>query len=88
MEIDAHKLYHEELEYIYIQHILHAASLRFIKYKGQKPHLLAIHDIMKENYPNWKENTYLEKRETKYKIMCTLLYHKLYFLVRLLLKNK
>lgn len=84
---NADGLYHEELEYMYITHILHAASLRFLPYKEQKYNLLAIRDIMKENYPNWKENMYFGEREMKYKLMCYLLYHKLYFLVKLLKKK-
>jgi len=87
LEIQADTVYHEEIEYMYIQHILHAASLRFIPHKGQRENLVAIHDIMKENYPKWKDNMYFGERETKYKIMCYLLYHKCYFLVKLITKR-
>ncbi len=87
-ELDADKEYHEELEYMYIQHMLHAASLRFLRYKGQTHHLQAIREIMKQQYPNWKDNMYFGERETKYKIMCSLLYHRLYCIIRLLSKKK
>jgi len=85
--IEADKLYHEELEYMYITHMLHAASLRFIPYKAQKQSLHTIHTIMKETYPNWKDNMYFGEKDMKYKIMCYLLYHKLYALVRILQKK-
>lgn len=87
-EMDADREYHEELEYMYIQHMLHAASLRFLRYKGQNQHMHAIREIMKKQYPEWKENMYFGERETKYKIMCSLLYHRLYFVIRLLSKKK
>lgn len=86
-KLQADKLYHEEIEYIYIVHLLHGASLRFLNNEKEKRNLNKIHDIMKKYYPRWKDNMYYGERETKYKIICSLLYHKCYFLVRILTKS-
>lgn len=77
--------YHEELELIYIEHLLHAASLRFFKFnKTEKLH--QINQIIKEKYPNWYKNSYLKQKSLKYKIICYLFYKERYHLLKLILK--
>lgn len=78
--------FEQEIEYIYIKHLLHAASLRFINYKEDK-NLDKISNIMKSKYPKWYKNNYYNKENIKYKIVCRLLYKKHYNLVRKLLKK-
>lgn len=78
--------YTEELEFLYIKHLLHAASLRFFGFKEGKDALIKIVSIMKEKYPKWNKNRYYKKRSMKFKIVCELFYHKQYWLLRLLLK--
>lgn len=80
-------IYKEELEYYYIEHLLHAASLRFYKF-SKKEQLQRIVDIMKEKYPEWKNNVYYKQENWKYKVVCSAFYHKHYFLLKLLLKRK
>jgi len=50
--------YRGEIEYLHIHHLLHAASLRFFKFKEGKENLTKIVETMKEKYPNWKKNSY------------------------------
>lgn len=64
----------EELEFIYIKHLLHAASLRFLSYKGSKSQLKKINTLMKETFPNWKNNKYFKQENLKYKLLCKALY--------------
>ena len=66
--------YIEELEYLYIEHLLHAASLRFLNYQEGKIQRNRINKIMKDRFPNWKYNKYFKQRDFKYRLMCKLLY--------------
>lgn len=78
--------YCDELEFLYIKHLLHAASLRFWKFKEGKDSLIKIVSIMRKKYPHWNKNKYYRKRSLKFKIVCECFYHKQYWLLRLLLK--
>lgn len=78
--------YCDELEFLYIKHLLHAASLRFWKFKEGKDSLIKIVSIMRKKYPHWNKNKYYQKRSLKFKIVCECFYHKQYWLLRLLLK--
>ncbi|MBO5349929.1 MAG: glycosyltransferase family 2 protein [Clostridia bacterium] len=79
--------FYEEMEYIYINHLLHAASLRFIKYKDENENLIKISKIMKTKYPKWRKNKYYKKENWKYKLICYLLYKNKFNLVRNLIKQ-
>ena len=80
--------YHDELEYIYIEYLLHAPSLRFITYKEGKGNIKKISNIMKELFPNWQKNPYYKKHNIKYKIICSLFYHNRLTLARILLRKR
>ena len=80
--------YKNELEYLYIEHLLHAASLRFLPYDEGISSINRICDIMKEKFPNWSKNKYYKKMNFKYKIVCNLIYKKrLNFLKKILKVN-
>ena len=79
--------YHDELEYIYIEHLLHSGSLRFINNDESIPFILKIDKIMKEKFPKWRKNKYYKKENIKYKIICELLYLNKIKLVKLLLRK-
>lgn len=78
--------YNKELEFIYIEHLLHAASLRFYKF-NKFDMLEKISNIMKEYYPKWNKNIYFKKQPLKYRIVCNLFYKKNYKLLKLVLKK-
>ena len=80
--------YHDELEYIYIEYLLHAPGLRFISYKEGEDNLKRIHDIMKKLFPNWRKNKYYQKHNFKYKIICNLFYHSRITLAQILLRKR
>jgi len=80
--------YIEELEYLYIEHLLHSASLRFLKYKEGIEQIQKIARIMKQKFPKWEKNKYYRKQNIKYKIICELLYYKKIFLAKKLLRIK
>ena len=82
--------YSEEVEYLYITHLLTTATLRFLEYKNTKEYLDKIVNIIKENYPNYKNNPYFKKSSKKLRILCHLAYYKQRWLLRLIknLTNK
>jgi len=80
--------YKDELEYLYIEHLLHAATLRFLPYEEGKKSLQKIHNIMKNEFPNFKKNKYYKKKNLKFKIICTLIYLQKYGLLKKVLKIK
>ena len=71
--------YDEELEFLYIKHLLHDASLRFLNFnnKESKESLNKIVNIMKEKYPNWKKNKYLFLMTKKEYWLTIIIYNKL-----------
>lgn len=80
------KQFNYELEFIYIDHLLHAASLRFFTFAQGREQLYKIIEIMKDNYPAWQSNPYFLTRDWKYKLICKLFYKKQYWLLKLVLR--
>ncbi|MGN1301420.1 MAG: glycosyltransferase family 2 protein [Clostridia bacterium] len=60
----------EELEFLYINHLLYAGCGRFLKYKNTQNMIIKIIDIMNSKYPLWKENKYLKNQSSIYKLTC------------------
>ncbi len=79
--------FNDELEYIYIRHLLHDASLRFLDYKDEDSNILKIADIFREGFPKWRKNKYYKRESLKYKIVCELIYLKKIVWLRKLLKK-
>lgn len=62
----------KELEYLYIEHLLRSACLRFSKFNEGKEKILYIKKIIKKKYPNWRKNKYYKNSSIKFKILCNL----------------
>ena len=80
--------YQKELEYIFIEHLLHAASLRFFVYEEGKKNIYQIVNIMKTRFPNWRKNEYYKKKGFKYRIICELFYLKKFSILNIILGGK
>ena len=80
--------YMEELEYIYIEHLLHAASLRFFSYKEGRGNVDKVVSVMKDKFPKWRKNKYYKMQSIKYKIICELFYHKKFGILSSILGGK
>ena len=80
--------YHQEVEYIFIEYLLHAANLRFFDYKEGQHNIKKVHDVMKKSFPNWSKNIYYKQESWKYKIMCKLFYGNHLFLISIIRRNK
>lgn len=80
--------YEKELEYIYVEHLLHAGSLRFFNYEEGKKDICKITNIMKERFPNWRKNEYYKRKGFKYRVICELFYLKKFGLLSIILGGK
>lgn len=78
--------YKDELEFLYIKHLLHAASLRFLPYEEGIPSINKVCEIMKDKFSDWSKNKYYKKMNFKYKIVCNLIYKKKISLLKKILK--
>lgn len=79
--------YKEEIEFIYIMHLLHSATLRFLNFDEGIASVYKIIDIIEKDYPNFRKNKYYKKYSLKYKILCELVMRKkiklLQFIIRM-----
>lgn len=79
-------VYYQEVEYLYITHLLRTASLRFIDFKETKIYLKKINNIFRHQFPHWKNNPYFKQSSYKYKLVCFLSYHRLYSMLKIIKK--
>lgn len=79
--------YTEELEYLFIEHLLHGAVLRYLNYEEGYKDIIKIADNMKKDFPGWKKNKYYKMESMKYKIVCMLAYKKRIKLLKKILKK-
>ena len=80
------KKYPDEVEYLYITHLLRSATLRFIDFSEGKKYLEKIKAIMTEDFPNWKSNIYYKKSGFKLKLICILAYGRHYTVLKMIKK--
>lgn len=76
----------QEIEYMYITHLLRTASLRFLDYDNGKEYVYKIHNIMKEYFPKWKNNEYYKKSSFKLRTICILTYNRNILLLKIIKK--
>ncbi len=79
------KDYPKELEYLYIEHLLYSATLRYLDYDNCHNQLLKINELMNK-YPNWKKNDYYKLKSRKFKLVCQLSSLKQYGILKILKK--
>lgn len=80
--------YQQELEYIYIEYLLHAANLKFLNYKLGQHNIHRVHNVIEKKFPKWYKNKYYKKEGIKYKLICYLFYKEKINLVHKFIKNK
>jgi len=78
--------YFNEIEYLYITHLLRTAGLRFSNYKIGKKHINEIAYIFKTKFKNWRKNEYFKKSSIKLKIICYLTFYQQNKLLKILSK--
>ena len=82
---DKFNCFHSEIEYLYITHLLHDASLRFLPFSEASDSLGMIRKLMMDTFPSWEKNKYYKRQSLKYKIVCHLLYKGKYKLLKKIL---
>lgn len=85
-EKELYNKYPEEIEYMYISHLLRTTTLRFLDYEEGIEYIYKIKETIKTKYPNWKKNKYYKKSSIKLKIICNLAYYKQFKLLKLIKK--
>ena len=78
--------YKEELEYMYITHLLRTATLRFLDYKNSKKYLKMIREEIVEKFPDWNKNKYFNQSSFKLKLICYFAYYRLFMLCKIIKK--
>lgn len=69
-QFNIQKAYYDVLEYLYIEHLLYSAYLRFLSFKEGQNHCTFISNYIKTNYPKWRNNKIYKKKSLKFKIFC------------------
>jgi len=77
----------QELEYIYLEYLLHASNLRFFRYEEGIKNIKKTREIIKKEFPNFRKNKYYKQESFKYKIVCNLFYYNQIKLLTLILKK-
>ncbi len=78
--------YKDELEYLYIEHLLRGVNFKFLDYEEGNKNIIRVAKIMKQEFPKWKYNKYYKKENIKYKIYCNLFYYKQIKLLKIMRK--
>lgn len=73
----------KEIEYIWWRHLLLLGSKRFLNF-NRKDLADRASDEMRRNYPDWKQNLYVQKESRSDLLLADLLYQKKYARIRLL----
>lgn len=76
--------FHEEIEYLYLIHLLRSAVLRFLQYKNTDKYLEQINMIIRREFPMWKKNRYFKQSGMKFKTVCYLAYYRRYLVLKIL----
>ena len=80
--------YRTELEFLFIEHLLHGAVLRFLAYPEGDADIVKIANVVKKTFPKWRRNKYFKMQNWKYKLMCNLSYMKAIFVLRKIFGEK
>lgn len=83
------KIYQEEIEYLYIEHLLYSTPLRIACFKVEgKKYLKDIKKLIKQKFPNWKNNQYFKRKSYKFKLICFLSFYNQRTLINFLSKRR
>ena len=60
--------YHDEIEYLFIEHLLFYGAFRFLRSSGYNSLLPEAIRLIKNTFPNWRHNKYLQKLSLKNRV--------------------
>ena len=79
-----YKKYAEEIEYLFIRHLIMSAGLRYARFMDPDHKINDINNYMMKNFPNWQKNKYLKAASIKYKLTAYLIKNNKLKLIRLI----
>ena len=88
IEFNLYDEFYSELEYIYIEYLLHAANLRFLDFHEGNKNIKKVSFVMKKEFKDFRKNKYYKKENIKYKIICNLFYYNQIFILKLIRRIK
>ena len=77
-----------ELERLAVDHVLLAATVRVARLDPKHPLNAQFYAYMKQHFPNWQRNPYLDRLPALHKLLLKLIGKKQYGLIRLLFQIK
>ena len=80
--------YKEEIEFIFVEHLLFGATGRFLQFEECDKQRKLIVKTMKEKYPNWKKNKYVCEKSIIYRLTCSIFYSQNKMLIEIYKKMK
>ena len=80
--------YEKELEFLFITHLLHDATFRFLQFEEGRADVKKVSQTIKNQFPFWRSNKYLKKCSFRYRIFCELAYFNQFDLLRFLFRIK
>ena len=80
--------YKDELEFIYIEYLLHAANLRFIAFDEGIKNIKRVSETIHKIFPKWRKNIYYKHTTIRYKIACNLFYYNKIWLLKKIFRRK
>lgn len=78
--------FYQEIEYLYITHIVRSATIRFLGYENGEKNISVLLDEVNKKFPNWTKNNYLKKSTLKVKIICYLTNKKWFNIIKMILR--
>ena len=80
--------YYSEIEYIFIEYLLHAANLRFIAFDEGIKNIKRVSEMIHKIFPKWRKNIYYKHTTIRYKIACNLFYYNKIWLLKKIFRRK
>lgn len=80
--------YKSEIEYLFIEHLLRSAALRFCEFENRKELFGKMLFEMREKFPEYKKNPYLKKSGIKFRAVVFFASHKIYAVLCLIKRSR
>lgn len=79
-----YQTYCEEIEYLFIRHLIMSAGLRYARFNDPENKIIEINNYMQKNFPNWQHNYYLKKSSFKYKTTAFLIKNRMLKIINII----
>lgn len=76
----------DEVEFLFIQHILRDSSMKYMYFPEGKKSLALIHEMAKTSFPKFYTNKYYKMQNWRYRLICRMIYYRQYWLIKIIRK--